>query len=136
MAEIPVLKIGEILLVTIQNELNDRLVMALQENILRRIQQDHTPYVLIDVSSVELVDTYIGRVLLETALTAKLMDSETVIVGMQPAVAITMTEMGLNLPGIKTSISLEHGLKSLGYRLQKISDHDAPGDGGHQEIRT
>lgn len=123
MADIPVLMIGDLLLVSIQNELNDRVAAALQERILESINQQNAPALLIDISSLELVDSYIGRVLTETAMMARLMNTDVTIVGMQPAVAITMTEMGLSLPGIKTSSSLEQGFASLGYKLEKV-DHD------------
>ncbi len=126
---IPVLKIGDLLLVSIQNELNDRIATALQESILLHIQRTHATALLIDISSLELVDSYIGRVLTDTARMARLMNTDVSLVGMRPAVAITMTEMGLGLPDIDTSASLEQGLLSLGYRLEKLVP-DTLVDGG------
>lgn len=134
MLEIPVLKIGDLLLVSIQNELNDRVATALQEQVLRRIEKSRATALLIDISSLELVDSYIGRVLKDTASMARLMNTEVSLVGMQPAVAITMTEMGLGFPDINTSHSLEQGLNSLGYRLEKILP-GAPVNGDGDDIR-
>ena len=128
MLDIPVLKIGDLLLVSIQHELNDRVATALQELVLERIRETRAAALLVDISSLELVDSDIGRVLTETGRMASLMNTEVCVVGMQPAVAITMTEMGLSLPGIATSSSLELGLESLGYRLDKITADDPPMD--------
>lgn len=129
MADIPVLMIGDLLLVSIQNELNDRIAISLQERILERLNKQHAPALLIDISSLDLVDSYIGRVLTETAQMVRLMNTDVVIVGMQPAVAITMTEMGLSLRDIKTASSLERGITALGYQFSKnVPDNDAAND--------
>ncbi len=132
MSEIPVLRIGDLLLVSIQQELNDRVATALQELILQCIQEHDANALLIDISSLELVDSYIGRVLTETACMAKLMNTEVSLVGMQPVVAITMIEMGLGLPDINTCQTLELGLESLGYRLERTTPEAPPN--GHDNI--
>jgi len=124
--EIPVLKVGDLLLVSIQNELNDRVATALQERVLQRIRESRAAALLIDISSLELVDSYIGRVLTDTARMARLMNTRVSLVGMQPAVAITMTEMGLDLPDVSTSYCVEQGLRSLGYRLERVTPEGPP----------
>ena len=121
MQEISVLKVRDVLLVSIQTELNDRVATALQESILQTILKTKAAALVIDVSSLDLIDSYIGRVLTDTARMAQLMNAEVSLVGMRPAVAITLIEMGMTLPEIKTAASLELGLESLGYRLEKIA---------------
>src|SRR5512146_1223522 len=114
MERIPVLKVGSYLLVTIQEELHDRLVLNLQEDLLERISQTGARGVLIDISGLEMVDSFTGRVLANTAGMARLLDAQTVVVGMRPAVAITLVELGLSLKGVKTALNVERGMAMIG----------------------
>ncbi len=113
MERIPVLKVGNFLLVTIQEELHDRLVLNLQEDLLARISQTGAHGVLIDISGLEMVDSFTGRVLANTAGMARLLDAETVVVGMRPAVAITLVELGLSLEGVSTALNVDKGIELL-----------------------
>jgi rsbT antagonist protein RsbS len=114
--EIPILKIGRLLLVTIQVDMNDAVAIALQDDLTRRIVETGARGVLIDISALEIVDSFIGRMLVDTAAASRLLDAETVVVGMQPAVAITLVELGLTLEGVKTALSVERGMALLGRR--------------------
>ena len=113
MERIPILKMGGFLLVTIQVDMHDRLAMTLQEDLTERIISARARGVLIDISALEIVDSFIGRMLGNIAGMAKLLDAETVLVGMQPAVAITLVELGLALPGIRTALNVERGMELL-----------------------
>ena len=113
MDRIPVLKMGEFLLVTIQVDMHDRLVMTLQEDLTERIVKMRARGVLIDISALEIVDSFIGRMLANIAGMARLLDAQTVLVGMQPAVAITLVELGLSLNGIRTALNVERGMNLL-----------------------
>jgi rsbT antagonist protein RsbS len=110
---IPILKMDEFLLVTIQVDMHDRLVMTLQDDLTERIVQTHARGVLIDISALELVDSFIGRMLGNIATMSRILDAETVVVGMQPAVAITLVELGLPLKGIRTALNVEQGMVFL-----------------------
>ncbi|MDJ0947658.1 MAG: STAS domain-containing protein [Alphaproteobacteria bacterium] len=123
---IPVLGVGPVLLVSIQNELTDRSVSSLHRAVLERIQETGAPALLIDVTASEVIDTFIGRILSETARMAQLMNTDVVLVGMQPEVAITLLEMGLEIPNVRTAMSLEKGLEAVGYRITKIDDDANP----------
>jgi len=114
MERIPILRIGDLLLVTIQVDMHDRLAMALQDDLTERIVRDRAKGVLIDISALDLVDSFIGRMISNTAAMARVLDAQTVLVGMQPAVAITLVELGLTLPGVKTALNVERGMKLLG----------------------
>ena len=113
MDRIPILKMGEFLLVTIQVDMHDRLAMTLQEDLTERIVKARARGVLIDISALEIVDSFIGRMLANIAGMASLLDAHTVLVGMQPAVAITLVELGLSLNGIRTALNVERGMDLL-----------------------
>jgi rsbT antagonist protein RsbS len=113
MEHIPILKMGDYLLVTVQVDMHDRLATTLQEDLAERIVQVHARAVLIDISALEIVDSFIGRMLGSIAAIARVLDAETVVVGMQPAVAITLVELGLALPGVRTALNVEKGIAIL-----------------------
>jgi rsbT antagonist protein RsbS len=110
---IPILKIGDLLLVTIQVDMHDRLALALQDDLTSRIVQDRSRGVLIDITALEIVDSFMGRMLGNIAGMARVLDAETVVVGMQPSVAITLVELGLSLPGIRTALNIDRGIELL-----------------------
>jgi len=113
MERIPILRIGKLLLVTIQVDMHDRLAMTLQDDLTDRIVRDEAKGVLIDISALDLVDSFIGRMISNTAAMARVLDATTVVVGMQPAVAITLVELGLTLTGVKTALNVEKGVALL-----------------------
>ena len=113
MERIPILRMGRMLLVTIQVDMHDKLAMTLQDDLTNRIVKDKAKGVLIDISALDIVDSFIGRMISNTAGMAKILDATTVVVGMQPAVAITLVELGLTLEGVKTALNVELGLKVL-----------------------
>lgn len=131
MERIPILKMGEILLVTIQVEMHDRLALTLQDDLTARIVQDRARGVLIDISSLEIVDSFIGRVLGNIAAMSRVLDAETVVVGMQPAVAITLVELGLSLPGVRTALNVERGIEILRDRVH--AGFEETGGDGHRD---
>ena len=104
---------GDLLLVTIQVDMHDRLAMTLQDDLCQRIVDDSAKGVLIDISALDLVDSFIGRMISNTAAMASILDATTVVVGMQPAVAITLVELGLTLEGVSTALNVELGIKLL-----------------------
>src|SRR5262252_9311801 len=110
MAEIPILKIGDCLLVSIQVDMHDRLALALQDDLTSRIVTDRARGVMIDISALEIVDSFIGRMLNDIAAMSRVLDAVTVVVGMQPAVAITLVELGLGLTGVRTALNVDKGL--------------------------
>jgi len=116
---IPILRMGEFLLVTIQVDMHDRLALTLQDDLTNRISQTRARAVLIDISALEIVDSFIGRMLGNIAAMSRIMDAETVVVGMQPAVAITLVELGLSLQGIKTALNVEKGMELLRRAVDK-----------------
>jgi len=118
---IPVLKLGPVLLVSIQHDLQDRTAELLQEAILEKLYKTHATAVLIDVTALEIVDSFVGRVLSETAQMAQMMNARVVLAGVQPAVAITVIELGMDLSGVDTAINVERGLEQLGFRMTAIS---------------
>lgn len=127
MERIPIIRIGEFLLVTIQVDMYDRLAMALQDDLTNRIVKDGAKGVLIDISSVDMVDSFIGRMLGNIASTSRILDAETVITGMRPSVAITMVELGLSLEGVMTALNVDQGLGILRKMIssgEKVQGHD------------
>jgi len=122
MERIPILKMGRCLLVTVQVEMHDQLAMALEEDLTGRIVKTGARGVLIDISSLEIVDSFIGRMLDNIASVARVLDAETVVVGMQPAVAITLVELGLQLTGIRTALNVERGMDLIRDRLAESED--------------
>jgi rsbT antagonist protein RsbS len=110
MAEIPVLKIGDCLLVSIQVDMHDSLAIALQDELTARIVSDRARGVMIDISALEIVDSFIGRMLNNIAAMSRVLDAVTVVVGMRPAVAITLVELGLTLTGVRTALNVDKGL--------------------------
>lgn len=113
MESIPILQMGNYLIVTIQVDMHDRLAMTLQEDLTNRIIQVQAHGVLIDISALEIVDSFIGRILGNIAKMSQILDAQTVVVGMQPAVAITLVELGLSLTGIRTALNVEKGMTLL-----------------------
>jgi len=124
---IPILKMGEFLLVTIQVDMHDRLALTLQDDLTDRIVKSKARGVLIDISALEVVDSFIGRMLANIASMARVLDAETVVVGMQPAVAITLVELGLSLPGVRTALNVDKGMDLL----VRVLGNGANGAGGH-----
>src|SRR5512143_778683 len=113
MDRIPILRMGEFLLVTIQVDMHDRLAMVLQDDLTGRIVETGAHGVLIDISSLEMVDSFIGRMLANISSMSRVLDAQTVVVGMRPAVAITLVELGLSLPGVRTALNVEKGMELL-----------------------
>ena len=113
MERIPILRMGNLLLVTIQVDMHDQLAMTLQEDLTNAISQHGSRGVLIDISSLEIVDSFIGRMLANISAMARILDAETVLVGMQPAVAITLVELGMSMPGVRTALNVEAGMEVL-----------------------
>ena len=132
MDRIPILKLGRALLVTIQVDMHDRLAMALEEDLTARIVETGARGVLIDISALEIVDSFIGRMLDNIAGVSRILDAETVLVGMQPAVAITLVELGLTLNGVRTALNVERGMRIIDRRLHDDDEPDGAGagDGG------
>jgi rsbT antagonist protein RsbS len=128
MDRIPILKVGDCLLVTIQVDMHDELAMSLQEDLTAQIAKHASRGVLIDISSLEIVDSFIGRMLANIAAMSRVLDAQTVLTGMQPAVAITLVELGMSLPGIKTALNVERGMELLReYMRQGTESEEADG---------
>lgn len=123
MDRIPILRLGEALLVTIQVDMHDRLATALEEDLTARIVASGARGVLIDISALDIVDSFIGRMLANIAAVSRLLDADTVVVGMRPAVAITLVELGLSLKGVRTALNAERGMALIRHAA-------APGDAG------
>ena len=122
MERIPILKMGAYLLVTIQVDMHDQLALTLQDDLTDRIVKTQAKGVLIDISSLEVVDSFIGRMLGNIAAMSHILDAETVVVGMRPAVAITLVELGLSLKGVKTALNVEKGMSLLEERVRRRVD--------------
>ena len=113
MERIPILRMGRYLLVTIQVDMHDQLALTLQDDLTRRIVSDKARAVLMDISSLDVVDSFIGRMISNIAAMSRVLDAQTVVVGMQPAVAITLVELGLDLKGVRTALNVEKGMALL-----------------------
>lgn len=113
MERIPILQMGDYLLVTIQVDMHDQLAMTLQEELAERISRTSAKGVLIDISALDMVDSFIGRMIGTISGLSRIMDAQTVLVGMQPQVAITLVELGLTLPGVMTALNVERGMQKL-----------------------
>jgi rsbT antagonist protein RsbS len=113
MDTIPILRMGKLLLVTIQVDMHDQLALKLQDDLTSRIVKDRAKGVLIDISSLDVVDSFIGRMISNIAAMSRVLDAQTVVVGMQPAVAITLVELGLDLEGVRTALNVERGMGLL-----------------------
>ena len=132
MDRVPILKLGNILLVSIQIELQDQTALQLQDDLAQRIVATGARGVLIDISSMEIVDSFIGRMLSTTASISRVLDAETVVVGMRPAVAITLVELGLSLGGVRTALDVEKGLALLTRSAGVTPLMPAAGDGSSE----
>jgi rsbT antagonist protein RsbS len=124
MDRIPILRMGEFLLVTIQVDMHDQLALQLQDDLTRAIDKKGAKGVLIDISALEMVDSFIGRMIADISGMARILDARTVVVGMQPAVAITLVELGLSLPGVATALNVERGMALLRRALAESGDDD------------
>lgn len=124
MERIPILQMDEFLLVTIQVDLHDRLAMTLQDDLTAKIEKTGAKGLLIDISALEIVDSFIGRMINNISSMATILDAQTVVVGMQPAVAITLVELGLSLQGVQTALNVGRGMKLLRESLAKESAGD------------
>jgi rsbT antagonist protein RsbS len=120
MDRIPILKLGKALLVTVQVDMHDRLAAALEEDLSAKIVSSGARGVLIDISGLDIVDSFMGRMLDNIAAVSRMLDAETVVVGMRPAVAITLVELGLELNGVKTALNVERGMTLIQNRLNEI----------------
>jgi len=125
MEQIPILKIGDTLLVSIQVDMHDRLALALQDDLTAKIVETRARGVMIDISALEIVDSFIGRMLNNIAAMSRILDAVTVVVGMRPAVAITLVELGLSLTGVKTALNVDKGLALI---RQLIDGEEGPLD--------
>jgi len=125
MDRIPILRMGEFLLVTIQVDMHDQLALQLQDDLTCAIEKKGAKGVLIDISALEMVDSFIGRMIADISGMARILDARTVLVGMQPAVAITLVELGLSLPGVATALNVERGMVLLRAALNasETGDH-------------
>ena len=126
MEQIPILQLGEFLLVTIQVELHDELAMTLQDDLTTRLAKTGARGVLIDISALEIVDSFIGRALAQIAGISRVMDATTVLTGMRPAVAITLVELGVTLTGIKTALNVDKGMRLLRESLDEPGEAPSP----------
>lgn len=124
MDRIPILRMGMFLLVTIQVDMHDQLAMTLQDDLANKIQSTGAKGVLIDISALEMVDSFIGRMIANISGISRILDARTIIVGMQPAVAITLVELGLSLPGVQMALNVERGMRLL---EASVIDRPAPG---------
>jgi rsbT antagonist protein RsbS len=129
MGEIPIMRIGDCLLVTIQIDMHDRMAMALQDDLAEKIVATRARGVMIDISALEIVDSFIGRMLNNIAAISRVLDAVTVVVGMQPAVAITLVELGLTLNGVRTALDVDRGLALV----RRVIDRGVDGLAGRED---
>src|SRR6187431_413232 len=123
MDRIPILRMGRFLLVTIQVDMHDRLALALQDDLMEQIRSKHARGVLLDISALDVVDSFIGRMIGNIAAMARVLDADTVVTGMRPAVAITLVELGLALPGVRTALDVERGMALLSNAPERDPAH-------------
>ena len=128
MDRIPILRMGQFLLVTIQVDLYDRLALDLEADLVKMVSKTNARGILIDISAVSIVDSFMGRIIGNIGVMSKLLDAETVVVGMQPAVAITLVELGLPLKGVYTALNVEKGMDLLKEKIQLVEDAEADPD--------
>jgi rsbT antagonist protein RsbS len=124
MDRIPILRMGEYLLVTIQVDMHDQLALSLQDDLTQQINRTGARGVLIDISALEIVDSFIGRMIANISRMSRILDAHTVVVGMRPAVAITLVELGLSLEGVHTALDVERGMRLLRRRLKETDPVD------------
>ena len=125
MERIPILRIGEFLLVTIQVDMHDQMALQLQDDLTAKIEKTGAKGVLLDISALDVVDSFIGRMISNISSVARILSATTVVVGMQPAVAITLVELGLNLPGVLTALDAERGMARLRASMALEAGDDA-----------
>ena len=125
MERIPILRMGEFLLVTIQVDMHDQLALKLQDDLSNAINKNASKGVLIDISALEMVDSFIGRMIADISGIGRILDAETILVGMQPAVAITLVELGLSLPGVATALNVERGMALLRRKIDADGADDS-----------
>jgi rsbT antagonist protein RsbS len=125
MEKIPILRMGEFLLVAIQIDMHDQLALKLQDDLSNAIQKHASKGVLIDISTLEMVDSFIGRMVADISGIARILGAEAILVGMQPAVAITLVELGLSLPGVATALNVERGMALLRRRIDAEGADDS-----------
>jgi rsbT antagonist protein RsbS len=130
MERIPVLRMGQFLLVTIQVDMHDQLAMTLQDDLTAMIDKTGAKGVLIDISALEMVDSFIGRMIANISGMSRILDAQTVLVGMQPAVAITLVELGLSLEGVKTALDVDKGMRML---RTALADQEEADNVGHEK---
>lgn len=133
MERIPILKMGDFLLVTIQVDLYDQLAENLESDLINTIKKNSSRGVLIDISAVSIIDSFMGRILGNIAIMSKIMDAQTVVVGMQPAVAITLVELGLPLNGVISALNVEKGMALLSAKMYNGDDEDEQYDDDNNE---
>lgn len=131
MERIPILKLGVSLIVSIQVDMDDRTAVTLQDDLMAQIVKHRARGVLIDISALDVVDSFIGRMLANTAAMARILDADTVVVGMQPSVAITLVELGLSLTGVHSALNVERGMELLRRRIESHESDEADAD--HEE---
>lgn len=127
MERIPILKMNDFLLVTIQVDMHDRLALALQDDLTSQISRTGAKGVLLDISSLDVVDSFIGRIIGDISAMSHVLDAETVVVGMQPAVAITLVELGLSLTGVRTALNVDKGMEMLRAPLARHQEESGVG---------
>lgn len=137
MERIPIVTLGESLLVTIQVDIDDRLATTLQDDLMERIVATGARGVLIDISSMDFVDSFMGRMFADTAAMSRILDAEVVVIGMRPVVAITLVELGLSLPGVRTALNVERGMalldQALTLALTSVAVEGGPADDDDDE---